>query len=261
MKQLSALNIARLRTEESFGYQKQVVAETANLPIGGEEERPGGLSVMAATDSVLETKVNEFTTAVDAFDDALKASATNPATATATATDDARDASWRGGNNYLTAMCAYPDAEIAAYAAEAKSLFDKYGDPTKLAQTEESGVLHNLLQDLEALDSSKRTALNLDVWITDLKTKENAFLAAAAQRTEADATRQVGIVKETRTAAETAYRSLVDTVNALAMINGDAEYATFIDHVNAMIERQKAISKARVTRAKKKEDEEKPGEL
>ena len=229
MKQLSALNIARLRTEESFGYQKQVVAETANLPIGGEEERPGGLSVMAATDSVLETKVNEFTTAVDAFDDALKASATNPATATATATDDARDASWRGANNYVTAMCAHPDAEIATYAAEAKSLYDKYGDPTKLAQTEESGVLHNLLQDLEALDSSKRTALNLDVWITDLKTKENAFLAAAAQRTEADAARQVGIV------------------------------ATFIDHVNAMIERQKAISKARVTRAKNAD--EKPGEL
>ena len=151
MKQLSALNIARLRTEESFGYQKQVVAETANLPISEEEERPGGLSVMSATDSVLETKVNEFTTAVDAFDDALKASATNPATATATATDDARDASWRGSNNYLTAMCAHPDEEIAVYAAETKSLFDKYGDPTKLAQTEESGVLHNLLQDLEAM--------------------------------------------------------------------------------------------------------------
>ena len=261
MKKIKNYGVTTLHVEELFGYLKQVETETVNLPISEEEERPGGLSVMAATDSVLETKVNEFTTAVDAFDDALKASAVNPATATATAADDARDASWRGGNNYLTAMCAHPDAEIAAYAAEAKSLFDKYGDPTKLAQTEESGVLHNLLQDLEALDSSKRTALNLDVWITDLKTKENAFLAAAAQRTEADAARQVGIVKETRTAAETAYRSLVDTVNALAMINGDAEYATFIDHVNAMIERQKAISKARVTRAKKKEDEEKPGEL
>lgn len=205
MKQLSALNIARLRTEESFGYQKQVVAETANLP----NEEPSGAQTAAVT---------TFKTNVNAFDDALKASATNPATATATATDDARDASWRGSNNYLTAMCAHPDAEIAAYAAEVKSLYDKYGDPTKLAQTEESGVLHNLLQDLEALESSKRTALNLDVWITDLKTKENAFLAAAAQRTEADAARQVGIVKETRTAAEAAYRSLVDTVNALAMI-------------------------------------------
>lgn len=259
MKQLSALNIARLRTEESFGYLKQVETETANLPIGEETGTPSEISLLSATNPVLEAKVNDFTTAVDAFDDALKASATNPATATATATDDARDASWRGSNNYLTAMCAHPDAEIATYAAEAKSLFDKYGDPTKLAQTEESGVLHNLLQDLEALDSAKRTALAFDVWMNDLKTKEDAFLAAAAARTEADAARQVGIVKETRTAAEAAYRSLVDTVNALAMINGDTAYATFIDHVNAMIERQKAISKARATRAKK--EDEKPGEL
>ena len=152
------------------------------------------------------------------------------------------------------AMCDHPTAEVAANAAEAKSLFDKYGDPTKLAQTEESGILHNLLQDLEAFDSSKRTSLALDVWITDLKAKEEAFLAAAAERTEADAARRVGIVKETRTAAEAAYRSLVDTVNALAMINGDTAYATFIDHVNAMIERQKAISKARSTRAKKEDE-------
>ena len=36
MKQLSTLNIARLRTEESFGYLKQVETETANLPIGEE---------------------------------------------------------------------------------------------------------------------------------------------------------------------------------------------------------------------------------
>lgn len=235
------------------------MAETENLPIQEETETPSVVSVLSTVDSVLKTKVDEFITSYDAFDDALKASSTNPATATATATDNARDAAWRGANNYLTAMCDHPTAEVAANASEAKSLFDKYGDPTKLAQTEESGVLHNLLQDLEAFDSSKRTSLNLDVWIADLKAKEEAFLAAAAERTEADAARQVGIVKETRTAAEAAYRSLVDTVNALAMINGDAEYATFIDHVNAMIERQKAISKARTTRAKK--EDEKPGEL
>ena len=233
MKKITTLNLTRLRTEESFGYLKQILAETANLPA---EETPAAQTAA----------VNAFETAYDAFDTALKASAVNPATATATAADEARDLSWRGISAYVKAMCAHPTAEVAANAAEAKSLFDKYGDPTKLAQTEESGVLHNLLQDLEAFDSAKRTSLNLDIWIADLKAKEDAFLAAAAQRTEADAARQVGIVKETRTAAEVAYRSLVDTVNALAMINGDTAYATFIDHVNAMIERQKAISKASV---------------
>ena len=68
-------------------------------------------------------------------------------------------------------------------------------------------------------------------------------------------------MKETRTAAEAAYRSLVDTVNALAMINGDANYATFIDHVNAVIDRQKAILRTRATNnAKKKEEEDRPVE-
>ena len=244
MKKINTLNVKQLRTEECFGYLKQVLAETENLP---SEETP----------SAQTAAVNAFETQFDAFDTALKASAVNPATASATNADVERDQSWRGINAYVKAMCNHPTADIAATAAEAKSLFDKYSDPTSLAQTEESGVLHNLLQDLEAFDSSKRTSLALDVWITDLKTKEEVFLAAAAERTEADAARQVGIVKETRTAAEAAYRSLVDTVNALAMINGDAAYATFIDHVNAMIERQKAISKARSTRAKK-DDEEKP---
>ena len=244
MKKIKNYGVTTLHVEECFSFLKQVETETANLP----NEEPS--ASQTATVTTFKTRVGDF-------DDALKASAVNPATATVTATDNARDASWRGANNYLAAMCGHPDAETAACAAEAKSLFDKYGDPTRLAQTEESGVLHNLLQDLEALDAGKRTALAFDVWMNDLKTKEDAFLAAAAERTKADAARQVGIVKETRTAAEAAYRSLVDTVNALAIINGDAAYATFIDHVNAMIDRQKAISKARVTRAKN-EDEEQP---
>ena len=241
MKKITTINLTRLRTEEDFGFLKLILAETENLPA---EETP----------SILTAAVNSFETAFNAFDAALKASATNPATASATDADVERDQSWRGINAYVKAMCSHPTDDVASAATEAKSLFDKYGDPTSLAQTEESGVLHNLLQDLEAFDSSKRTSLALDVWITDLKTKEEAFLAAAARRTEADAARQVGIVKETRTAAESAYRSLVDTVNALAMINGDAEYATFIEHVNAVIERQKAISKARATRAKKEDE-------
>ena len=240
MKKIKTISLTSLRVEEDFGFQKLVLAETENLP--GEE-----------TPSVQTAVVTAFETAFNAFDTALKASATNPATASATDADTARDQSWRAANAYVKAMCSHPTADIANAASEAKSLFDKYGDPTSLAQTEESGILHNLLQDLEAFDSAKRTSLALDVWITDLQEKEDAFLAAAAQRTEEDAARQVGIVKETRTAADAAYRSLMDTVNALAMINGDAAYTTFIDHVNAVIDRQKGILKARSTKAKKEE--------
>ena len=259
MKKIKTISLTSLRVEEIFGFLKLVLAETANLPGQGEEEPEPGLPEVQSVKTanpVLTNAVTTFTDAYNAFDTALKASAVNPATASATDADTARDQSWRAANAYVKVMCSHPTAEVAANALETKALFDKYGDPTSLAQTEESGVLYNLLQDLNALSEDKRTALSLDIWIADLQAKEDAFLAAAAQRTEADAARQVGIVKETRTAAEAAYRSLVDTVNALAIIEGDGDYATFIDHTNAMIDRQKAILKAWATNNTKEEKEE-----
>lgn len=257
MKKIQTLSISTLRVEEDFGFQKLIAAEIPNLPGQGEDE-PGLPEVQSAAVSALDAAVSAYTTAFNAFDTALKASATNPATATATDADEARDQSWRSANNYLAAMTAHPTPDIAANATEAKALFDKYGDPTKLARTEESGILHNLLQDLTTFDSAKRIALAFDVWMNDLHAKEDAYLAAVARQTEEAAARQVGIVKETRTAADAAYRSLVDTVNALALLNGDAEYATFIDHTNAIIDRQKAILKARQTNNAKKKEEDKP---
>ena len=256
MKKIKTISLTSLRVEEDFGFLKLILAETANLP-GQEEDEPGLPEVQSVKTSnpVLANAVTTFTDAFNTFDAALKTSDSNPSTATAANADALRDSAWRATNAYVKAMCNHPTADIAANAAEAKSLFDKYGDPTSLAQTEESGVLHNLLQDLIAIDEGTILLLNLDAWIGDLQAKEEAFLAAAAQRTEADAARQVGIVKETRTAADAAYRSLVDTVNALAMINGDTEYATFIDHMNAVIDRQKAILKARQTNNAKKKEE------
>mgnify|MGYP001097563574 FL=1 len=87
--------------------------------------------------------------------------------------------------------------------------------------------------------------------MNDLRTKENAFLSAVANRTEEESMRTVGIVKQTRQSADEAYRSLVDLVNALAVVNGDAPYATFINHVNVLIDQQKSVLKARATRGAK----------
>lgn len=183
----------------------------------------------------------------------MKDSASTPSTALAAEADSARDNAWRGANNYLKAMTAHPANDVRQTAIEAKTLFDKYGDPTTLPQTEESGVLHNLLQDLKAIDGSKLTAITFDTWLANLESCETAFLAAVSQRTEEEAARQVGIVKETRQAADNAYRSLVELVNALTIVNDEAPYATFIDHVNAIIDRQKTVLKTRQTKSRKEE--------
>ena len=264
MKQIKSFGIARTRVEESFGYLNVVKSEISNLPLEGGEDRPGALREVAAN-PLLTAAVDEFTVALDAFDGALKNSASLASVAKASEDDQHRDASWRGANNYLKAMMAHPTAEVAAVAADFQAVFAKYGDPTKLSMTEESGVLHNLLQDFEKIrtDASAQVeTVAFGVWLDDLKAKEDAFLASVAVRTEEEAARQVGVVKEKRTASELAYRKLVGAVNALAMVEGEAAYAVFIDHVNTQIERQQAVLKSRSTRSKKKEEgDDRPGGL
>lgn len=234
MKQITSFNIARLRVEEDFGFLKLVVVETDCLI--SDSDSPDEISVPAASTPVtLTTSIATFKSAVDTFDNALKDSATVPSSAIAAEADTARKT-----------------------AAEVKTLFDKYGDPTALPQTEESGILHNLLQDLKAIDNGKLASIFFEAWLTNLDACEEAFLAAVSQRTEEEAARQVGIVKESRQAADTAYRSLTGLVNALAVVNGDEAYATFIDRVNVLIDRQKTVLKARATNNRKKEEERPP---
>lgn len=268
MKKIKSFDLGKLRTEEDFGFLQQVAAETVYLPAeggGGGDDRPVIESIANDTPAArssegatpaLTAAVNSFKDALNLFDDALKDSSKLSSAAAATDADHLRDASWRGANAYAKAMTVHPTEAARSAAAEVKILFDKYGDPTSLSQTEESGVLHNLIQDLKALDSSKLTAAAFAPWLTDLETCETNFLAASQLRTEEAASRTVGIVKQSRLVADEAYRSLVDMVNALCLVNGEAPYATFIDHVNVLVDHQKAVLKSRSTKnAKKKEDD------
>lgn len=266
MKKINTLNVKQLRTEEDFGFLQQVNAETAYLPAEEEgrpeiesieDNAPAARSSVGATPALTAT-ANSFKAALETFDDALKDSAGLSSAAAATEADNLRDAAWRGANAYAKVMTAHPAEAISLIAVEVKRLFDKYGDPTSLSQTEESGVLHNLIQDLKALDSSKLTATAFSPWLADMETREENYLAAAQSRTEEEASRTTGIVKQSRQVADEAYRSLVEMVNALCLINGEAPYATFVDHVNALVDRQKAILKSRSTKSAKKKDNNRP---
>ena len=261
MKKIQDFAIGRLKVEEDFGFQKMVLAERDALQ--NSTDSPSELSVRATVDTsaLLTASLDAFATAFDEFDAALKDSASVPSTAVAAAADDDRDDAWRGTSAYGKALLKHPTAETRDGAAEAKAIIDKYGDPTALSQAEESGVLHNLLQDLKAMTQEKRTAMSLDVWIDDLEAKEEAFIAAARQRTAEKTGRTVGVIKQKRAAADTAYRELVDTVNALTLLEGDAAYATFIDRVNVLIDQQRTVLKTRTTlNTKKREEAENEGE-
>ena len=259
MEQIYVFNPIRLRNEEAFGFFKLVISLLPHLLKEAEPENPdvvsveGGVSALSGSGEVinamLEAPINAFEAAYQAFDVALESSTAD--SAEAKAYEELRDRLWRSNNAYIKAMTAHPNPELAAIAERLKAEFDKYGDVTNLPVVQESGALHNLIQDIQAIPAQDRSKIHYEEWFNALDTAENNYLVAVASRTDVRSEKEVGAVKRTRIEAEAAYTHLVEVVNLLAKVEGDTAYLPFINRMNVLIAEQRSTLKARQTRASK----------
>ena len=263
MKQILVFNLRDLYQDESFGFLKMVQSAFTLLPqTSSEPELPEVQSLahsLSLKSARLQRVVEGYNTAFDNFDAVLKTSQKNPVTEKINAADEERDKAWVGSNGYINAMLRHPDSEFAAIAKSADDIFEKYGNPTKLSQTKETSVMHNLLEDLKGLTSL--STIYFDPWYNWMKTTQEAFEAATLERAKAKGAVQKGLGKEVREAAEEAYRTLVQADNSNVFVEETDEYDEFIQAINAEIERLSANRKRRETvRKNKSEDkeEEKP---
>lgn len=253
MMQITSFKLGNLRIEEDFAFHQRVQQYAEELPTTGALIAEG---LPETSVTFLTTGVNTHKTAVESLDSALKVSTTVPSAKWVTEADASRDSAWSGLYYYVKAMTAHPDASIAAAAERALAILEKYGNPTAKPQLEESGILHNLLQELnEAKEAGDFNGLDIEPWLTRLENAETSFLNATDEKVQEEAAREVGLSKQARQAADDAYRKLVDIVNMLAAMHGDEKFATFIGNVNALVEQQRAKLKTRATNSAKKEDE------
>ena len=254
MTKIKKFGLARLHVEEDFGFQQLVVLETPRLNLGTDDDGGGEdlPVVQSALDSpfaeALKTKVEAFKTAHEKFDAALKDDTKLPSSAAVTQADEARDFAWRGLSNYVKVLLMHPTAEVVALATSTKDILDKYGNPIDLSQTEESGVIHNALQELEAISEENQEKMNIELWIGRLRTENDKFVQLVKQKAAEEAALHVGIIKQSRKEADNAYRSLVNLINMLVEAEGDEHYKDFIAVVNKHIEKQQKTLKNRESR-------------
>ena len=242
MLQINPFKISHLRNDEDFGFQTRVL----------------NLAVAMLTQDVDKPVVAEFKTAVTAFDDALKQAIKNSQTAAVAAADEAVDHIYTGLTLYLRSLTYHPSEDIRTTAEGVLAIIDKYGKLTDLPYNQQYGALQNSMQELNALDGETLAVLVLDDWLAGLATAVAQFQMARDSQTAEQSHYQVGLVKDSRNAADAAYKQFVASVNAFAIAFGEANYAEFINQVNVMIADIQGELKARKTRAenaKKKEEE------
>lgn len=250
MEALQAISLGRLTQDGSFSFLNFTKKKLTLLPQDSSEPDLPDVQSVLRTLSLksprLQKAVDRFVEAVDAFDSALRMARKKPLTEKLSVADEDRGKAWVGSNTYINAMLNHPDQEVVAVAKIAREIFDKYGNPTRLSRKEESSILHNLLQDIEAMESME--TIYFDPWYNWIKTAHETYEALRSERADLKDRTKIGMAQETRTAAEDAYREMAKVLNSVVVYEETDEYDAFINAINNEIEETSVLIKSRETR-------------
>lgn len=220
MKEISEIYLGRMNNGAHFLYMCNILSR-------------------AEADTKVNTKaaaqVAALKAAVMQEDENLKISQKSLLTDDIAKADAERDALYSG---YKKAVQGYLNFPVEAKAQAAKVLqqhIRDYAIDPKMQLDRETGLLVNLIEDLEKKYQAEVSALSLAPFVTALKEVNERLRTLTASRTDEKMGVTVGALKVARKASDDAYRLLVKVVNALVIMEGEADYAPFIDYVNAEI--------------------------
>ena len=203
--------------------------------------------ILASVQSQLQTeaepliagRIAAFAEAVAAEDRALKISAKSLVTDGIEKADDDRCALYIGYKKAVAGFRNVTDTGIAQAVKVLNQHIKDYRINTQAQIDKETGLLANFIADLEGKYAAQVATLGLSVFVTHMKEANERVRTLIRQRVNERMGITIGALRTARTATDAAYHNLVQMVNALALVNGDADYAAFIDYVNAEITRYK----------------------
>lgn len=129
-------------------------------------------------------------------------------------------------------------------------IIDKYGDLRRLPYNKESAAITNRNTELLTNYASDVATASAAEWLNKDNAANDEFIAHFGERANEEAARLVSNVCDSRNQTEDAYNAIIEQVNALALVNGEAEYAGFIDKVNYYVDYYKSTLAARKGRSK-----------
>lgn len=193
----------------------------------------------AEADTKVQPKVTALITAlrtaVEQENVDLKLSQKSLLTDDISAADSLRDSLYSGYKKAVSGFRNFPVDNFKQAAAVLWQHIIDYAIDPQMQLDRETGLLINFITDLEGKYASQITTLSLTPFVTGLKDANEKVSTLTASRMDEQMGRIVGALKASRKASDEAYRNLVKMVNALAMVEGDADYTAFIDYVNTEI--------------------------
>ncbi len=224
MSEISSISTKRMDNGAHFAYHTETVA---------------CIEANAKVKAKLSSGLQNYKNMLAIEDQALKISQKSFLTDEIVEADTQRDAFFLGLKNTIKAFAAIPDATMQRAHKVLTQLLKDYSIDTGMQLDKETGLLMNLIDDLEGKYAAEVEALSLNSLVAAMKTANEKVRTAISARNAEDSARQVGAMKAARVNVDEAYRLLIKYINAYALIEGDADYADFVALMNALIVRYK----------------------
>ena len=199
----------------------------------------------AAVSEKCKAQVAALRSAVTAEDENLQISAKSLTTDKIAEADRLRDQLYAGYKKAVTGYVNFPMESMAEAAKVLQQHIKDYKIDVQAQLDKETGLLVNFIQDLEGKFAEQVKTLSLTAFVEKLKAANEEVRELTGQRTDERSAKTAGALKEARAASDEAYKMLVLHVNAHALLEGEADYAAFIDYANTEIEhfKQKVLKK------------------
>ncbi len=198
----------------------------------------------------------EYLPAFKEFDDAIEKIEENTFTEAKNIADQRRDRTTRGMLYANKAALYHFNEDIVQAAKHLKILFDSYGNIAVKSQREQTSATTNLLQELNGRFVKDVEATGLGEWVKQLEADNKAYNAIEKKSYAEDAAKNSTKTKDARKKIISVYRSLVDRIEALLLIEETGIYIDFIRQWNAVLEKYDNILAQRQGIAKSKKDKE-----
>lgn len=210
-------------------------------------------------DAKVKTKVAAELTALEtafkAEDKALKLSQASLLSREIKAADKLRGKYYRTLQRAVAFFKDHPNEELVKHAKHLEQLIKDYAIDPKMQLDRETGLLLNLIDDLQNKFTAEVTALNLGEVVDALKQANDKLRTHSENRANERAAKITGQLRAAQEEANKAYRKLVDKVNAFVVVEGEADYADFVDKMNEQVSHYK---KEVLPSNKKKDEGKKP---
>ena len=193
----------------------------------------------AESETILQTKipklVSALSKAVAVEDESLNISRKSMLTDDIIEANNKRTTLYAGYRNAVKSFLNMPSEDMAEAARVLFQHIKDYRISAKYQLDKKTGLLMNFIDDLEQKYSEQVAALSLTLFVSKMKVANERVRTLTLQRTDERTGIIPGALRKARAATDKAYSELVDMVNALALVFGEADYADFIDYVNTEV--------------------------